>query len=88
LIAKMIVGAPSAGPAPAVINPTGPLPFASTVLDRVLSAEDIEKATRMAKAGDYHREFHFKRRGGQWTINGETWDTFKIAADNVGHNTW
>jgi FtsP/CotA-like multicopper oxidase with cupredoxin domain len=21
-------------------------------------------------------------------INGETWDSFKIAAEDVGHNTW
>ncbi len=35
-----------------------------------------------------HREFVFGRSGGLWTINGETWDTMKIAADDVGQNTW
>jgi hypothetical protein len=28
-----------------------------------------------------HREFKFGRSNGHWTINGETWDTVKIAGE-------
>ena len=57
-------------------------------LTRVLSQQDISEAQRMISQGRHHREFKFGRSGGQWTINGETWDTMKIAASDVGHNTW
>lgn len=55
---------------------------------KVLNASDIATAIRMANNSEYHREFVFGRSNGQWTINGETWDTAKIAANDVGQNTW
>jgi hypothetical protein len=42
----------------------------------------------MVNSDLYHREFVFGRNNGHWTINGETWDTAKIAAEDVGVNTW
>jgi bilirubin oxidase len=54
----------------------------------VLSTADINTATNMAINDQYHREFVFGRSNGHWTINGETWDTAKIAAADVGQNTW
>ena len=88
LLAKITVA-----PAPtpnlySTIDPTLPMPFNSVHMNRILSAADISKAVAMANDGDFHREFEFKRKNGMWTINGETWDTAKIAADDVGQNTW
>jgi len=57
-------------------------------LFKVLSPSDVQKGLNMANNGDYHREFVFGRSNGHWTINGETWDTMKIAASDVGQNTW
>ncbi len=57
-------------------------------LPRVLTSADIAEAQKMISEGRQHRVFKFGRSGGQWTINGETWDTMKIAASDVGHNTW
>lgn len=57
-------------------------------LPRVLTPSDIAEAQKMIAEGRQHRTFKFGRSGGQWTINGETWDTMKIAASDVGHNTW
>lgn len=57
-------------------------------IERVLTAADIAEATRMARDGKFHRKMEFGRGGGQWVINGETWDSFKIAADDIGQNTW
>lgn len=54
----------------------------------ILSTADINKAITMANNGIYHRDFQFGRTNGHWTINGETWDTAKIAASDVGQNTW
>jgi FtsP/CotA-like multicopper oxidase with cupredoxin domain len=54
----------------------------------VLTTTDINEATAMANAEQYHREMVFGRTNGHWTINGETWDTAKIAASDVGQNTW
>jgi FtsP/CotA-like multicopper oxidase with cupredoxin domain len=54
----------------------------------VLTTADINAATAMANAEQYHREMVFGRSNGHWTINGETWDTAKIAAADVGQNTW
>jgi FtsP/CotA-like multicopper oxidase with cupredoxin domain len=54
----------------------------------VLSTSDINTAVEMANNGKYHRDFQFGRSNGHWTINGETWDTAKIAATDVGQNTW
>ena len=61
---------------------------ADTTLFKVLSQKDVEEATKMANNDQYHRTFKFGRSGGQWTINGETWETMKIAASDVGQNTW
>lgn len=57
-------------------------------LTKVLENADIEKAYNMISQGKYHRTFKFGRSGGQWTINGETWDTMRIAASDIGQNTW
>ena len=57
-------------------------------ITRVLSVADIQQAMTMINNKKPHREFVFGRSGGLWTINGETWDTMKIAADDVGQNTW
>ena len=42
----------------------------------------------MANGNQSHRQFEFGRANGQWTINGQTWDTARIAAGDVGQNTW
>ena len=57
-------------------------------LNRVLNRSDINIAIRMAKNDQFHRKMEFGRSGGQWVINGETWDSFKIAANDIGQNTW
>jgi len=58
------------------------------IVNKVLSEADINKAMVMIENDTPHREFHFGRRNGHWVINGETWDTMKIAAEDVGQNTW
>lgn len=55
---------------------------------QVLNASTLSDATQMANNDLYHREFVFGRNNGHWTINGETWDSATIAADDVGQNTW
>lgn len=62
--------------------------FPEKPLTRVLSQDNIATARQMINEGNYHRLMQFGRTNGQWTINGETWTSFKIAADNVGQNTW
>ena len=57
-------------------------------MNKVLSEDDLTTAINMANAGQSHRVFKFGRSNGHWTINGETWDTMKIAASDVGQNTW
>jgi len=57
-------------------------------LTQVLNQTDIDKATKMISNGEYHRVMKFGRSKGQWTINGETWESYKIAAEDVGQNTW
>ena len=54
----------------------------------VLTKPDRDAALAMAMNEQYHREMVFGRTNGHWTINGETWDTAKIAASDVGQNTW
>lgn len=87
LIAKIIVGGAPVTAA-AKINSALPPPFSSTLMDRVLSADDYRRALALANDGKPHRRFAFGRSNGMWTINGETWDTAKIAASDVGQNTW
>jgi FtsP/CotA-like multicopper oxidase with cupredoxin domain len=75
---------------------SNPAQFIATQLDNnpsrpifsVLNVSDINKAITMANNSVYHRDFDFGRTNGHWTINGETWDTMKIAAEDVGQNTW
>lgn len=57
-------------------------------LPNVLVDSDIQQAYKMISEGRQHRVFKFGRSGSQWTINGETWDTMKIAASDIGQNTW
>jgi len=71
-----------------VFNTTLTTPDPLKPIFRVLSTADLAKATAMANADNYHRQFVFGRTNGHWTINGETWDTAKIAASDVGQNTW
>ena len=87
LIAKITVGS-SPATAAAKLNSALPAPFSATLMDRVLSADDYKTALAMANNGKPHRSFVFGRSNGMWTINGETWDTAKIAASDVGQNTW
>lgn len=57
-------------------------------IEKVLSQADLNTAVQMANSGKSHRVFKFGRTGSQWTINGETWESLKIAASDVGKNTW
>ena len=57
-------------------------------LNKVLSQADLDTALQMADSGQSHRVFKMDRSNGHWTINGETWDTLRIAASDVGQNTW
>lgn len=59
-----------------------------TIVDKVLSPSDLQTAMQMANNGQAHRSFKFGRSNGHWTINGESWETMKIAASDVGQNTW
>lgn len=58
------------------------------IVSKVLSNNDINKANEMILNNKFHREFDFGRSNGHWTINGESWDTMKIAASDIGQNTW
>ncbi|KAG2440724.1 hypothetical protein HXX76_003581 [Chlamydomonas incerta] len=59
-----------------------------TPLDRVLNQTDIDRALAMVSNKQCTRTFRFGRRHGHWVINGESWHTARIAAADVGHNTW
>lgn len=87
LIAKIVIKSQTTGSSP-IFNPNLNLYEPVKPIEKVLSASDIQKAIQMANNKQAHREFHFGRSNGHWTINGETWDTNKIAASNVGQNTW
>lgn len=50
--------------------------------------EAIPIGLQMALNGEAHRTFDFGRGGGLWAINGETWDSERVAANDVGQNTW
>jgi FtsP/CotA-like multicopper oxidase with cupredoxin domain len=50
--------------------------------------EAIPEAMARIREKRPHRTFKFGRSGGQWAINGETWDTVRIAARDVGQNSW
>eukprot|EP00198_Chlamydomonas_reinhardtii_P001276 XP_001690611.1 predicted protein [Chlamydomonas reinhardtii] len=59
-----------------------------TPLDRVLNQTDIDRALAMVANKQCTRTFRFGRRHGHWVINGESWHTARVAASDVGHNTW
>jgi FtsP/CotA-like multicopper oxidase with cupredoxin domain len=75
-------------PNPPVFITTQTTPDPLKPIFNVLTKPDRDAAMAMAMADQYHREFVFGRSNGMWTINGETWDTSTIAADDVGQNTW
>jgi FtsP/CotA-like multicopper oxidase with cupredoxin domain len=87
LIAKVIVGSSTAQPI-SQFNEALPAPVSVNHIEKIMSQDDLNTALKMANAGQSHRQFEFGRRNGHWTINGETWDTLKIAASDVGQNTW
>jgi FtsP/CotA-like multicopper oxidase with cupredoxin domain len=88
LIAKGTFAAVTSIPNPPVFMTTQTTPDPLKPIFKVLTQADINAATAMATADQYHREMVFGRTNGHWTINGETWDTAKIAAEDVGQSTW
>lgn len=87
LIARATFGPALTTPAP-VFMTTQNTPDPLKPAFKVLTKTDINEAMAMANNQQYHREMVFGRTNGHWTINGETWDTAKIAAADVGQNTW
>jgi FtsP/CotA-like multicopper oxidase with cupredoxin domain len=88
LIAKGVVGTTTTELTPPVFTYTQNTPDPLKPIFNVLSTADINTAITMANSDTYHRLFVFGRTNGHWTINGETWDTAKIAAADVGQSTW
>jgi len=86
LVAKLIISSNSINNIPFIYEPipTGQI----NIMTKVLSQEDINKAFNMINNGESHRQFDFGRSNGHWTINGESWATMKLAAEDVGQNTW
>ena len=75
-------------PNPPVFNTTLTEPDPVKPIFTVLTKQDMDAALAMANADQYHREMVFGRSNGMWTINGETWDSARVAASDVGQNTW
>jgi FtsP/CotA-like multicopper oxidase with cupredoxin domain len=88
LISKITVSTSTSTPNPPVFDATKTPDASLTPITQALTPSDIATATAMAERGEYHRRMDFGRGNGHWVINGETWSTFKIAADDVGQNTW
>jgi len=88
LIAKGVFGKTTTELVPPVFTYTQTTPDPLKPMFNVLSTADLNTAANMATSDSYHRQFVFGRTNGHWTINGETWDTAKIAAADVGQNTW
>jgi FtsP/CotA-like multicopper oxidase with cupredoxin domain len=88
LIAKGVFSKTTTELLPPVFTYNQNLPDPLKPIFNVLSTADLNAAANMASSGSYHRQFVFGRTNGHWTINGETWDTAKIAAADVGQNTW
>jgi FtsP/CotA-like multicopper oxidase with cupredoxin domain len=86
LVAKLIISGNSVNNVPFIYDPVprGQI----NIMTKVLSQEDINKALTMINNGESHRQFDFGRSNGHWTINGESWNTMKLAAEDVGQNTW
>jgi FtsP/CotA-like multicopper oxidase with cupredoxin domain len=87
LVAKMIVSS-QVSTSNDIFNSEIDSNFALNIVKNVFSMDDLQLARSMAERGDYHRKMVFGRSNGHWSINGETWDTYKIAAEDVGQNTW
>jgi len=87
LIANLQIGSTTTGNTDA-FQPTLVPAVTVNPVDKVMTAADVQTAMTMAFAGQSHRTFKFGRANGHWTINGETWQTAKIAAADVGSNTW
>lgn len=87
LLVRATFGPALTTPAPVFIT-TQTTPDPLKPIFNVLTKADRDAAMAMATAEQYHREMVFGRTNGMWTINGETWDTAKIAANDVGQNTW
>jgi hypothetical protein len=49
-------------------------------VSNIISPSEYAQAMDMARGGRYHRKFEFGRSGSQWTINGESWHEYKLAA--------
>ena len=88
LIAKGVFGTTTTEAIPPTFVYTQNTPDPLKPIFNVLTSTDISNAMAMVNAGQYHRQMVFGRTNGHWTINGETWDTAKIAASDVGQNTW
>ncbi len=88
LLARGAFSAVPSTPNPPIFMTTLTTPTPLRPLFNVLNKADRDSGMAMAMADQYHREFVFGRSNGQWVINGETWDTAKIAAEDVGQNTW
>jgi FtsP/CotA-like multicopper oxidase with cupredoxin domain len=85
LIAKLTLTA--AAPNPPKFMFDGPR---STLLDRTLPKNVIKAAQQMKMDGECTRVFNFSHDPTTfvWFINGETWDSFRVGAPDVGQNTW
>ena len=86
LVAKLIISNNNQNNVPFIYNP---VPRGQVnIMTKVLSQDDINKALTMINDGQAHRTFDFGRSNGHWTINGESWNTMKLAAEDIGQNTW
>ena len=61
---------------------------ALNIMHKVLSIDDIKEAELLILQDKAHREFKFGRSNSRWSINGETWTSMKMAAEDIGQNTW
>ena len=87
LIANLQIGSTTTGNTD-VFQPTNTPVVSVNPVDKVMSSADMQTALQMANSNQAHRILKFGRGQGGWTINGQTWDTAKIAAADVGQNTW
>jgi FtsP/CotA-like multicopper oxidase with cupredoxin domain len=61
---------------------------ALNIMHKILSLDDINMANSMIRVNNPHRTFKFGKSNSRWTINGETWSSMKLAAEDIGQNTW
>ncbi|KAG2484888.1 hypothetical protein HYH03_016369 [Edaphochlamys debaryana] len=83
-----IVPAAVAVPPNSAFTPGNPVVPARPFLDSVLSDADMAAAKAMVANKNCTRTFKFGRRHGHWVINGESWHTARVAAGDIGQNTW